>query len=148
MPKTGHVALNNKEKKLCWRMVGQISVLKLNWHPCCRAPAKFLAKGLPGWANLWNQVWMQVWVSMRPQKPNDESSPSQRLLPWSFFSGFSHKFFFFNFSDHSQVLSLFYIALFCSLTVFFSWAFLKACCQSNIPQVRVELLNLPCSSGC
>lgn len=46
-------------------------------------------------------------MSMRPQKPNDESSPSQTLSPQSFFSGFSLTTDFFNFSDHSQVLSLF-----------------------------------------
>lgn len=84
-----------RKRKLYWRMVGQIFVLKLNWHPCCRPPAKFLAKELPGRANLWNQVCMQVWMSMRGQKPNYESSPKSETFATEFLQWiFTHHRFF------------------------------------------------------
>lgn len=138
-----------RKRKLYWRMVGQIFVLKLNWHPCCRPPAKFLAKELPGWANPWNQVCMQVWMSMRAQKPNYESSPKSEtfgteFLQWIFTHHRFLKFLWPLSGFHPYFL---YISHLFPHHVF-SWAVFKACCKSNSPQVHVELLNLPRSSGC
>lgn len=138
-----------KKRKLYWKMVGQIFVLKLNWHLCCRPQPNSWLKNcqverIYGTKFVCRCEW--AW-ELRSQIM--KVHPSQRLLARSFFSGFSLTTGFLNFSDHSQVfIPIFCISHICSLTMFFSWAVFKACCKSNSPQVHVELLNLPRLSGC
>lgn len=138
-----------RKRKLYWRMVGQIFVLKLNWNPCCRPPAKFLAKELPGWANLWNQVCMQVWMSMRAQKPNYESSPKSETFATEFLQWiFTHHRFFFNFSDHSQVfIPIFCISHICSLTMFFLEQFLKPAANPAALKFMLNFWTYPVQVG-
>lgn len=59
-------------------------------------------------------------MSLSPQKPNDESSPSQRLLPPCFSSGFLLATGIFHFFDHFLVFTpISYIFPICSLLLLF-----------------------------